>query len=71
MHHTSPEMKQCIENCLRCYSICLPAAMNHCLELGGKHVERRISAHDGMRGDLQDFGAFHADRHRASPAHLC
>jgi hypothetical protein len=40
MHHTSPEMKQCIENCLRCYSICLPAAMNHCLELGGKHVER-------------------------------
>jgi hypothetical protein len=39
MHHQSPEMKACIEECLRCYSVCLGEAMNHCLEAGGKHVE--------------------------------
>jgi hypothetical protein len=39
MHHQSPEMQACIEDCLRCYSTCLGMAMNHCLEEGGKHLE--------------------------------
>lgn len=38
-HHQSPEMKTCIENCLACYQECLSTAMNHCLEMGGKHTE--------------------------------
>ncbi len=39
MHHLSNEMRDCIEECLRCYSTCLGMAMSHCLEVGGKHVE--------------------------------
>ncbi|TIS69598.1 four-helix bundle copper-binding protein [Mesorhizobium sp.] len=41
MHHLSPEMKSCIDECLRCYSVCLSTAMGHCLELGGQHTEKR------------------------------
>jgi hypothetical protein len=37
--HQSPEMKTCIDNCLACYRECLSTAMNHCLEMGGKHTE--------------------------------
>lgn len=37
-HHLSGEMKACVEECLRCYSICLGTAMRHCLEAGGEHV---------------------------------
>src|SRR4051795_9918201 len=33
------DMNRCIETCLSCYKTCLGMAMNHCLELGGKHVE--------------------------------
>ncbi len=39
MHHMSPEMKTCIDNCLACYSECLSMAMGHCLEMGGQHTE--------------------------------
>jgi hypothetical protein len=39
MHHQSPEMQACIDECLRCYSTCLGATMNHCLEAGGRHLE--------------------------------
>lgn len=39
MHQLSREMQACIDECLRCYSVCLGMAMNHCLEAGGKHVE--------------------------------
>lgn len=39
MHHLSPGMQRCIEECLRCHSMCLGMAMNHCLEQGGRHVE--------------------------------
>ncbi len=39
MHHISPEMQSCIDECLRCHSVCLSTAMNHCLEAGGQHVE--------------------------------
>jgi hypothetical protein len=38
MHHLSPAMKACIDDCLACYATCLGTAMNHCLEAGGEHV---------------------------------
>ncbi len=41
MRHLSSEMQSCVEECLRCYAICLSAAMNHCLEMGGAHVEKK------------------------------
>ena len=34
------EMRECIQNCLDCYSICLETA-HHCLTLGGKHAEAK------------------------------
>ena len=37
-HHLDPKMKECTEECLRCYSVCLSTAMHHCLEVGGEHV---------------------------------
>ena len=37
-HRPSPEMQKCIDECLRCYSVCLGMAMSHCLETGGEHV---------------------------------
>jgi hypothetical protein len=33
-------MQSCIEACSRCAQVCLQTAMNHCLELGGRHVEQ-------------------------------
>ena len=36
-HQISQEVRQCIENCLDCYSIC-QETLTHCLELGGKHA---------------------------------
>ena len=39
MHHDhkmSSEMQACIEDCLRCHSVCLGMASHHCLEAGGK-----------------------------------
>lgn len=41
MNQLSPEMRSCIEECLRCHGMCLNMAMGHCLEQGGKHVEPR------------------------------
>jgi hypothetical protein len=32
-------MQACIDACLRCHTVCLGEAMNHCLEAGGRHVE--------------------------------
>jgi hypothetical protein len=37
-HHLSAEMQQCVDECLRCYGVCLGTAMHHCLETGGDHV---------------------------------
>ncbi|MDK1489053.1 four-helix bundle copper-binding protein [Sinorhizobium sp. 7-81] len=39
MTHVDPRMQPCIDNCLDCYSACLSTAMNHCLQVGGKHTE--------------------------------
>jgi hypothetical protein len=33
-------MQRCIHACLGCYQTCLATAMNHCLEVGGAHVEK-------------------------------
>jgi hypothetical protein len=35
----SPEVQECIRNCLDCYRACREMAMNQCLETGGRHVE--------------------------------
>ncbi len=34
------ETQQCVDNCLRCQSICLSTVMTHCLEVGGEHTKR-------------------------------
>lgn len=39
MKHLSGEIHACIEECLRCQTACASTAMNHCLELGGEHLE--------------------------------
>jgi len=39
MVHFNPVMKECVDNCLGCYSMCVQMAMGHCLEAGGQHVE--------------------------------
>ncbi|MGH9896469.1 MAG: four-helix bundle copper-binding protein [bacterium] len=33
------DMDRCIQECLDCHAVCLREAMQHCLELGGKHTE--------------------------------
>jgi hypothetical protein len=38
--HMTDDMRQCVQNCLDCYSICLETAQ-HCLTIGGKHAEAR------------------------------
>jgi len=39
MHHMPENMRECIEQCLSCYQVCLGTAMTHCLHAGGRHVE--------------------------------
>lgn len=34
----SPEVSQCIQDCLDCYQSCLETT-SHCLHMGGKHAE--------------------------------
>ncbi len=40
-HHAhgspSPEMQQCIDECLRCHSTCT-STVSHCLQQGGEHA---------------------------------
>lgn len=38
MPHVSQEMQRCIDECLKCQSICLQT-VTHCLQKGGKHAE--------------------------------
>jgi voltage-gated potassium channel len=37
---STPEMQQCIQNCLDCHRICVETAQ-HCLTLGGSHAEAK------------------------------
>ena len=39
MPHMDAAMQECIRNCQECHATCLHMATNHCLEMGGKHVE--------------------------------
>lgn len=39
-HQISSEVRQCIENCEECHSICTET-VDHCMELGGKHVQAK------------------------------
>lgn len=34
------DVQQCIEDCQRCHNDCLRMAMNHCLNLGGRHLAK-------------------------------
>ena len=36
-HQMTPEMRECIQNCLDCHAICLETAIQ-CLTIGGKHA---------------------------------
>ncbi len=38
LQEMTQEMKACVEECLRCHSMCLGMASHHCLVAGGKHV---------------------------------
>ena len=37
MNHNA-QMRECIENCTQCHSVCTETAQ-HCLQMGGKHAE--------------------------------
>lgn len=54
-HHTTTqiprEMQECIEECLRCHSVCL-STVQYCLEMGGKHAE---PTHIGLLLDCQEI----------------
>lgn len=59
-HTTSAEMKQCIDECLRCASVCLETS-RHCLELGGKHAAAQHTAtQQDCAGHLSDECELHA-----------
>lgn len=36
----SPQMQECITNCLDCHAICVQTA-THCLDMGGEHAGRK------------------------------
>jgi hypothetical protein len=38
MSPISPEMRNCIEECLKCHSLCIETT-GYCLQKGGKHAE--------------------------------
>lgn len=40
MPHVTDDMRQCIDECLSCHSICIET-VSHCLVKGGKHAEAR------------------------------
>ncbi|MDQ3518518.1 MAG: four-helix bundle copper-binding protein [Gemmatimonadota bacterium] len=82
MHHDSEHkmssgMKQCIEECTECHSICLETA-HHCLDKGGKHAE---STHIGLLLDCAEIcqtsanfmlrGSAHHGRTCAVCAEIC
>lgn len=36
----NPSMQECIDNCMNCHRICLETFTQHCLKMGGEHVEQ-------------------------------
>lgn len=51
MKHNSPEMQQCLTNCLDCHRICL-ATVPHCLQMGGQHA---AATHIGLLLDCAEI----------------
>jgi hypothetical protein len=41
MHPMDEEMRRCVEACLDCHRTCVTMASQHCLDVGGRHVEPR------------------------------
>ena len=41
MHPMDEEMRRCVDHCLACHRVCLTTLSQHCLDVGGKHVEPR------------------------------
>jgi hypothetical protein len=41
MHPMDAAMRRCIDACLSCHRSCLATASQHCLDVGGRHVEPR------------------------------
>lgn len=41
MHPMDDAMRRCVEACLACHRICVTMASQHCLDVGGRHVEPR------------------------------
>ena len=41
MHHMDEKMRRCIDACLDCHRVCVTEASQHCLDVGGRHVEPR------------------------------
>lgn len=56
MNH-NPQMRECIENCKQCHSVCTETAQ-HCLHMGGKHSE---AAHIRLLLDCADICQTSAD----------
>lgn len=63
MKHIDPEMKECIEICNECRDECETMLYQHCLQVGGKHLEEshvklmsdcieacQVAAHFMLRG---------------------
>lgn len=53
----SQDMRQCIEECEDCHSICLET-IQHCLQMGGKHAE---ASHIGMLAGCAQICSTSAD----------
>jgi len=71
MNHTTPEMQQCIQNCQECHAMCLQMAANHCLAVGGAHVEQ---SHFRLMMDCAQICQTSADfmlRGSTHQAHVC
>lgn len=67
----SPEMQQCIENCQNCHATCLTMLTNHCLEVGGAHLEKE---HVRLMMDCIQICQASADfmlRQSKHHAHIC
>jgi hypothetical protein len=41
MHPMDEETRRCVDECLGCQRACVTTASQHCLDVGGRHVEPR------------------------------
>ena len=62
----SPQMQECITNAQNCHATCLSMLSQHCLEVGGKHVEAK---HFRLMLDCADICATSTDFTARGSAH--